>query len=40
MKTLVKEWLKAAFHVSVADGGLSLGWATVVAVVLVAAFVL
>jgi hypothetical protein len=32
MKTLVKEWLKQAFHVSVADGGASLGWGAVVLV--------
>lgn len=34
MKTLVKEWLKAAFHVSVQDGGLALGWGCLALVVL------
>jgi hypothetical protein len=39
MKTLVKEWLKAAFHVSVSDGGANLGWGAV-ALVLAALLVL
>lgn len=34
MLNLAKDWLKAAFHVSVQDGGLALGWGCLALVVL------